>query len=127
MNHEPKRIIIHRILRNDSNGSDPRTTQRSSIFLANNWLTIALLIPVVIVLTMVGFFFFAAFMALVAVAATVIGARFWWFRRKYNQTNRAANQTIYPDEDWNDAAPTSRSKKSNTIEDAQIIEETKNK
>jgi len=125
MNHEQKRIIIHRILHNDTHGADPHTTRRTSIFPTNNWLTIALLVPVVIVMTMVGFFFFAAFMALIAVAATVIGTRFWWLRRKYGQASRTANQTIYPDEDWNDATPTSHSKRSKTIEDAQIIEETK--
>lgn len=125
MNHEQKRIIIQRILHSDARGSDPHTTGRSSIFPANNWLTIALLVPVVIVITMVGFFFFAAFMALLAVAATVIGTRFWWLRRKYQQANRTAHQTHYPDEDWNDTTPTPHSKRSNVIEDAQIIEETK--
>lgn len=57
MNHEQKRIIIQRILHSDARGSDPHTTGRSSIFPANSWITIALLIPVVIVMTMVGFSF----------------------------------------------------------------------
>ena len=122
MNHDPKRIIIHRILSNNTHDSGTNTTGRTPIFSANHWITYALLIPVVIVMTMVGFFFFAAFLALIAVAATFIGTRFWWLRRKYNQFNRSKE---HADEDWSDATSSVHSKQSNMVEDAQIIEEIK--
>lgn len=122
MNHDPRRIIIHRILGNNTHDSGTNTTGRTPIFSANHWITYALLIPVVIVMTMIGFFFFAAFLALLAVAATFIGARFWWLRRKYNQFNRSKE---YADEDWSDAASSAYSKQSSMIEDAQVIEEIK--
>lgn len=123
MNHDPRRIIIHRILSNDAHDSGTNATGHTPIFSANHWITYALLIPVVIVMTMVGFFFFAAFLALLAVAATFIGARFWWLRRKYNQFNRSKE---HADEDWSDATSSSaHSKQSSMIEDAQIIEEIK--
>lgn len=122
MNHDPRRIIIHRILSNNTHDSGTNTTGRTPIFSANHWITYALLIPVVIVMTMVGFFFFAAFLALLAVAATFIGARFWWLRRKYNQFNRSKE---HADEDWSDAGSSAHSKQPSMIEDAQIIEEIK--
>ncbi|MEK7779194.1 MAG: hypothetical protein AAB293_03910 [Pseudomonadota bacterium] len=122
MNRDPRRIIIHRILSNNTHDSGTNTTGRTPIFSANHWITYALLIPVVIVMTMVGFFFFAAFLALLAVAATFIGARFWWLRRRYNQFNRSKE---HADEDWSDAASSAHSKQSSMIEDAQIIEEIK--
>ena len=48
MNHDPKRIIIHRILSNNTHDSGTNTTGRTPIFSANHWITYALLIPVVI-------------------------------------------------------------------------------
>lgn len=122
MNQDPRKIIIHRILSNNAHDSGTNTTERTSVFSTNHWITYALLIPVVIVMTMVGFFFFAAFLALLAVAVTFIGARFWWLRRKYSQFNRSKE---HADEDWSDTASSTHSKQSSMVEDAQIIEEIK--
>lgn len=122
MNHDPRRIIIHRILSSDAHDSGTNATGRPPIFSTNRWITYALLIPAAIVMTMIGFFFFAAFLALFAAAATFIGARIWWLRRKHNQFNRSKE---HAEEDWGDAASSAHSKQSSVIEDAQIIEEVK--
>jgi len=112
MNDEERKIIISKVseYRQDESGE----YHRVPVSPVNRWITIAILIPVVALMAVLGVFFFAAFLALLAVAVVVVGIRFWWLRRKFenamqqtNDTNRQAeaDQTII-------------------IEDAQIIEET---
>ena len=105
MSDEERKIIISRVseYRQDESGE----FHRVPVSPLNRWLTYAILIPVVILMAILGIFFFAAFLALLAVAVVVVGIRFWWLRRKYENTMQQSgeDQTVI-------------------IEDAQIIEET---
>lgn len=112
MNDEEKKIIISRVSEYRQNESGEY--QRVPVSPVNRWVTIAILIPVVAFMALIGVFFFAAFLALLAVAVVVIGIRFWWLRRKFE------NATQQPD-DLNREAEADQTI---IIEDAQIIEET---
>ncbi|MBV6447464.1 hypothetical protein [Nitrosomonas sp.] len=105
MSDEERKIIISRVSEYRQNESGEY--QRVPVSPVNRWLTYAILIPVVIIMAILGIFFFAAFLALLAVAVVVVGIRFWWLRRKYENTMQQSgeDQTVI-------------------IEDAQIIEET---
>ena len=76
---------------------------------AARWLTYLLLVPVLIVMAVLGIFFFTAFLALFAVVAAGFGLRLWWLRRKLRESMHTAEADY------------------DIIEDAEIIEETKNR
>ncbi|MEK6735416.1 MAG: hypothetical protein AABY47_02500 [Pseudomonadota bacterium] len=112
MSDEQKKIIISRISGYRQNESGE--FERVPISPVNRWIALAILIPVIALMAVLGVFFFAAFMALLAVAAVVIGVRFWWLRRKFeNETQQPGGSSRQTETD-----------RAIIIEDAQIIEET---
>ncbi|WP_394808843.1 hypothetical protein [Nitrosomonas sp.] len=112
MNDEERKIIISQVSEYRQNESGE--FHRVPISPVNRWITIAILIPVVALMVVLGVFFFAAFLALLAVAVVVVGIRFWWLRRKIE------NAMQQPD----DIDRKAKSDQTIIIEDAQIIEET---
>lgn len=112
MSDEERKIIISRVSEYRQNESGE--FQRVPVSPVNRWLTYAILIPVVIIMAILGIFFFAAFLALLAVAVVVVGIRFWWLRRKYENTMQQSGE----------ANRQSGEDQTVIIEDAQIIEET---
>ena len=112
MNDDERKVIIYKI--SEHHQSDSTEFQRTPVSPVNRWLTYAIMIPIVVVLILIGFFFFAAFLALAAVIVAVLAIRFWWFRRKFEQSMQQAN----------DVDQKSETERSIVIEDAQIIEET---
>jgi hypothetical protein len=112
MSDEERKIIISRVSEYRQNESGE--FQRVPVSPVNRWLTYAILIPVVIIMAILGIFFFAAFLALLAVAVVVVGIRFWWLRRKYENTMQQSGETNRQ----------SGEDQTVIIEDAQIIEET---
>ena len=76
---------------------------------AARWLTYLLLVPLLIVMAVLGIFFFTAFLALFAVVAAGFGLRLWWLRRKLRESMQTAEAEY------------------DVIEDAEIVEEIKNK
>ena len=112
MSDEQKKIIISRISGYRQNESGE--FERVPISPVNRWIALAILIPVIALMAVLGVFFFAAFLALLAVAAVVIGVRFWWLRRKFeNEARQSGNSDRQTETD-----------QTIIIEDAQIIEET---
>lgn len=113
MNDEEKKIIISRIseYRQDESGE----YERVPVSPVNRWITYAILIPVIAAMALIGVFFFAAFLALLAVAVVVIGIRFWWLRRKFQNTM---------EQQTDDLNRQTEADQTIIIEDAQIIEET---
>ena len=82
----------------------------------NRWVIIALLIPVVALMAVLGVVFFAAFLALFAIAAVGFSIRLWWLRRKFENSEQQPNQQTTEQQTDEDRAV--------NIEDAEIIEET---
>lgn len=105
MKDDDRRIIISKI--SEYRQSDSPFNQDMPGSRTNRWIAFLVLIPIVMIMVALGAFFFAVFLALFAVAATVFGARLWWLRRKLRKTAQP--------EETQDV----------TIEDAEIIEETK--
>ena len=104
------RIIIRRVTRNEETGATEEEIFRASQpGPAGRWLTYLLLVPVLIVMVVLGIFFFTAFLALFAVAAAGLGLRVWWLRRKVQESMQASDAEY------------------RIIEDAEIVDETKNK
>lgn len=112
MNDEERKIIVSKISEYRQNESGE--FHRVPVSPVNRWITIAILIPVVALMAVLGVFFFAAFLALLAVAVVVVGIRFWWLRRKFENTMQQPDNI-------NRQGETDRTI---IIEDAQIIEET---
>jgi hypothetical protein len=83
---------------------------------AGRWALYLVLIPVFILLAILGIFFFTAFFALFAVAAAGLALRLWWLRRKLRESLERqvpARETRISEGEYD------------TIEDVEIIEETK--
>jgi len=114
MNDEERKIIISKVSEYRQNESGEYQHQRVPVSPVNRWITIAILIPVIALMAVLGVFFFAAFLALLAVAVVVVGIRFWWLRRKFE------NAMQQPD----DINRREEADQTIIIEDAQIIEET---
>lgn len=112
MNDDERKVIIYKI--SEHHQGESAEYRRVPVSPVNRWLTYAIMIPVVVVLVLIGFFFFAAFLALAAVVVAVLAIRFWWFRRKFEQSMQQAN----------DVDQKSETEQTIVIEDAQIIEET---
>jgi len=75
MNDEDRKIIISKVseYRQNESGEYHRVPPISPV---NRWITIAILIPVVALMAVLGVFFFAAFLALLVVAVVVVRIRF---------------------------------------------------
>lgn len=112
MNDEERKIMISKISEYRQNESGE--FHRVPVSPINRWITIAILIPVVALMAVLGVFFFAAFLALLVVAIVVVGIRFWWLHRKFENAMQQSN-------DINRKGETDQTV---IIEDAQIIEET---
>ena len=102
-----RKIIIHRISSYQQTGTGPDGKPVKPI---NKWIALALLIPVLALMAVLGVFFFAAFLALFAIAAVGFSIRLWWLKRKYQNTMHQSDQHT---EDGQTVI----------IEDAEIIEE----
>ncbi|SEN09448.1 hypothetical protein [Nitrosomonas marina] len=118
MNDEQRRIIIRRISSYEQQGEDARG--RAPVPPINRWVALALLIPVLALLAVLGVFFFTIFVALFSIIAVVIGVRIWWLRKKYRRS--AHQQTNASQAEW--SSDSEQSTKSGIVEDAEIIEET---
>lgn len=112
MNDEERKIMISKVSEYRQNESGE--FHRVPVSPINRWITIAILIPVVALMAVLGVFFFAAFLALLVVAVVVVGVRFWWLHRKFENIMQQPN-------DINRQGETNQTV---IIEDAQIIEET---
>jgi CHASE3 domain sensor protein len=109
-NNSDNRIIVRRVIRNKETGAmEEEVFKASQPGPAARWLTYLLLVPVLIVMAVLGIFFFTAFLALFAVVAAGFGLRLWWLRRKLRESMQTAKAEY------------------DVIEDAEIVEETKNK
>ena len=109
-NNRGSRIIIRRVVRNEETGAKEEETFRASPpGPATRWLTYLLLVPVLIFMVVLGIFFFTAFLALFVVAAAGFGLRLWWLRRKLRESGQTSEAEYA------------------VIEDAEIVEETKNR
>lgn len=104
---EQRKIIISRI-----SSSEHERIPSSPV---NRWVIIALLIPVVALMAVLGVVFFAAFLALFAIAAVGFSIRIWWLRRKFQNSAQQPEQQT--DQQTNEDHTV-------IIEDAEIIEET---
>lgn len=117
MNDEERRIIIRRI---SSYGQEGDNSQgRAPVSPINRWVAIAILIPVLALMAVLGVFFFTIFVALFSIIAVVFGVRIWWLRKKFH---RAMQQS--ETEQSRQSAQAADSTDSVIVEDAEIIEET---
>ncbi len=107
MNDEHHRIIIKTI--SSGNRQSDTTHGHGALPSINRWVMLAMMIPVLALMAVLGIFFFTIFVALFSIIAVVIGARIWWLRKTARQ---AAQQT------------TAQADRSTVVEDAEIIEET---
>jgi hypothetical protein len=109
-NNHDNRIIVRRVLRNEETGAmEEEIFRASQPGPAARWLTYLLLVPVLIIMVVLGIFFFTAFLALFAVAAVGFGFRLWWLRRKLRESMQASEAEYH------------------VIEDAEIVDDAKNK
>jgi hypothetical protein len=107
---QDSRIIVRRVIRNKETGATEEEIFRASQpGTAARWLTYLLLVPVLIIMVVLGIFFFTAFLALFAVVAVGFGFRLWWLRRKLRESMQVSEAEYH------------------VIEDAEIVEEIKNK
>ncbi len=104
---EHRKIIITRISSSEH--------ERIPVKPINRWLVIALLIPVVALMAVLGVVFFAAFLALFAIAAVGFSIRLWWLRRKFQNSTQGTDQEAERQTDDDQTV---------IIEDAEIVEET---
>jgi len=106
MNDEHRRIIIKRIYGYDQQGDAAQGHASPPI---NRWVVLAMMIPVLALMAVLGIFFFTIFVALFSIIAVIIGARIWWFRKKAKQ--------------YTQQTQTTQADRSTAVEDAEIIEE----
>ena len=117
MNDEERRIIIRRI---SSYGQEDGNSQdRVPVSPINRWVAIAIMIPVLALMAVLGVFFFTIFVALFSIIAVVFGVRIWWLRKKFHRAMQQAET-----EQSKQSAQTADSADSVIVEDAEIIEET---
>ncbi|PTN13119.1 hypothetical protein [Nitrosomonas aestuarii] len=114
MNDEQRRIIIRRISGYGQAGSDSQ--DRGSVSSINRWVALAIMIPVLALMAVLGVFFFTIFVALFSIIAVVVGVRIWWLRRKFQRAMEQANT--------DHSGQAAQSSESIIVEDAEIIEET---
>ena len=117
MNDEQRRIIIRRI---SSYGQEDGNSQdRVPVSPINRWVAIAIMIPVLALMAVLGVFFFTIFVALFSIIAVVFGVRIWWLRKKFHR-NMPQSET----EQSGQSGQAVNSADSVIVEDAEIIEET---
>lgn len=117
MNDEQRRIIIKRI---SSYGQEGGNSQdRVPVSPINRWVAIAILIPVLALMAVLGVFFFTIFVALFSIVAVIFGVRIWWLRRKFQRAMQQ-EETVQSRQ----SAQAADSADSVIVEDAEIIEET---
>ncbi len=114
MNDEQRRIIIRRISGYEQTGPDSQ--ERVPVSPINRWVALAIMIPVLALMAVLGVFFFTIFVALFSIIAVVIGVRIWWLRKKFNRAMQQANTE--------QSGQAAQSSESIIVEDAEIIEET---
>ena len=117
MNDEQRRIIIKRISSYDQQG--PNSQDRVPVSPINRWVALAIMIPILALMAVLGVFFFTIFIALFSVLAIIFGVRIWWLRRKFQRTMQQTGT-----EDSGQSAQAAQSSESVVVEDAEIIEET---
>ena len=113
MNDEQRRIIIKRISSYEDDGNSQDRVPVSPI---NRWVAIAIMIPVLALMAVLGVFFFTIFVALFSIIAVVFGVRIWWLRRKFNRNMQHAESEP--------SGQSAQTEDSVIVEDAEIIEET---
>ncbi|MCB1949037.1 hypothetical protein [Nitrosomonas sp.] len=117
MNEEQRRIIIKRITSYEQQGDNAE--DRAPLPPINRWVALAIMIPVLAVLAVLGVFFFTIFVALFSIIAIIFGVRIWWLRKKFQRSMHQANDSRAEKSTHNE-----QSSDSGTVEDAEIIEET---
>lgn len=126
MNDEHRRIIIKRISSYDQQGDDSQGNPPPSPI--NRWVALALLIPALAVMAVLGVFFFTIFVALFSIIAVVIGARIWWLRRKFRKAMQEAGATQdgqpFEYAAYSEHEKSGQYERQGGVEDAEIIEET---
>ena len=113
MNDEQRRIIIKRISSYEDEGNSQDRVPVSPI---NRWVAIAIMIPVLALMAVLGVFFFTIFVALFSIIAVVFGVRIWWLRKKFNRNMQQAESEP--------SGQSAQAEDSVIVEDAEIIEET---
>ena len=92
MNDEQRRIIIRRI---SSYGQEDGNSQdRVPVSPINRWVAIAIMIPVLALMAVLGVFFFTIFVALFSIIAVVFGVRIWWLRRKFRHAMQREEESV---------------------------------
>ncbi|HNP25759.1 MAG TPA: hypothetical protein PKM20_03380 [Nitrosomonas sp.] len=114
MNDEQRRIIIKRISGYEQAG--PGSQDRVPVSPINRWVALAIMIPVLALMAVLGVFFFTIFVALFSIMAVVVGVRIWWLRRKFKR--------VMQQENTEQSGQAAQSSESIIVEDAEIIEET---
>jgi predicted lipid-binding transport protein (Tim44 family) len=121
MNDEHRKIIIRKISSYEQQGTDPQDTPPASPI--NRWVALIIMIPVLALLAVLGVFFFTIFVALFSIIAAVIGLRIWWLRRKFRR-NLQETSAMPDDRQQGYNAQTDQYNRTDSVEDAEIIEET---
>lgn len=117
MNDEQRRIIIKRM--SSYGQGDDNSQDRAPVSPINRWVAIAIMIPVLALMAVLGVFFFTIFVALFSIIAVIFGVRIWWLRRKF-QRPMQGEETVQSRQ----SAQPADSPESFVVEDAEIIEET---
>lgn len=120
MNDEQRRIRIRRISSYDQQG--PESKDRIPVSPLNRWVALAIMIPVLALMAVLGVFFFTIFVALFTIIAVIVGVRIWWLRRKFQRAMREADEE--QSSRTAQSARSTQSTQSGIVEDAEIIEET---
>ncbi len=107
MNEEHQRIIIKRIYGYDQ--QEGAAQGHASSAPINRWVLLAMMIPVLALMAVLGIFFFTIFVALFSIIAVVIGTRIWWLRKKARHHVQQTQST--------------QTDRSTEVEDAEIIED----
>lgn len=117
MNDEQRRIIIRRISRYDQRGTNSQ--DHVPVSPINRWVALAIMIPILALMAVLGVFFFTIFIALFTIIAVVVAVRIWWLRRKFQRAMQQDEEA-----QANNNATSSKTGPSGIVEDAEIIEET---
>jgi len=124
MNEEHRRIIIKRISSSDPHGEGPQPNSTSTPI--NRWVALAIMIPVLALMAVLGVFFFTIFVALFSILAVIVGVRIWWLRRKFRKAMEEAGGA-HGDQQFEYTTYSEKSDQygqKDRVEDAEIIEET---
>lgn len=115
MNDEQRKIIIKRISSYQQTDGDSQGRIPTSPI--NRWVALAIMIPILALMAVLGVFFFTIFVALFSIIAVIVGVRIWWLRRKFQRTMEQAETE--PSDQYS-----AQGAQSGIVEDAEIVEET---